>query len=123
VASEVGTREALAHVLSTYTKQGGPDLTVDLREGLETVLVRVDNYRPRSLRILDGSDVVGDIEERPGSEPLHANHVRRELAHTLGREVARALARNGDLPAVLAGRLLEAPSSNGVANRSRVFAA
>jgi len=52
--------------------------------------------------LLYRSDVVGDIPDQPGAEPLRGVHLPAALARPLAREYATALARDGVLPALLA---------------------
>lgn len=122
IADTAGTIDALDHLLAMHPTSGAPEMVVDLAEGLEAVLAQIDGRRPRSLRIVHGSDLVGELPERPGSEPLRAAHVRRALAGSFARQTARALARDGTMPPILAASLVEPSAESRVAARTQVVA-
>ncbi len=121
VAESSGSLDALARLLASAPERREPEMVVNLADGLDTVFAQVEARRPRSLRILHRGELVGDIEERAGWEPLRASHVRRELARGFGRRVAAAFARAGIIPAVIGVPLLKSPPEHSVAARTKAL--
>lgn len=110
VASVAGTRAAFEALRPAIREHGVPDLTIDLAEGWKAAEDRLDALRPRSVRLVIGSCLVGDIQDVPGAEPLRGVHLRPLLATSLRAEYLRALVSAGRAPATLAPLFYAAPS-------------
>jgi GT2 family glycosyltransferase len=100
VLGELGPQQSLDAFLaegSGSAGQHGPEIEIDLRDGLGAAERRLDAVRPGSVRALYGSQEVGRIPPRPGAERLRGCHMRRLLASELARPLYTALARAGAL--------------------------
>jgi len=98
VAEEFGTRHALADFLQNslnHSSGDGPEIEIDLRDGLAAAEQRLDVERPAALHIRYGPQPVGHIAPRPGTERLRGAHLRRILATDLARPMLKALALDG----------------------------
>jgi len=98
VTEEIGSRHALADFLRnslSHSSGDGPEIEVDLREGLAAAEQRLDAERPAALRIRYGPWPVGHIAPKPGTERLRGVHLRRILATDLAPPMLKALALEG----------------------------
>ena len=102
VAGAIGSRAALARLIASAPAVGGPALTIDLASGLEDAETRIDETRPRSLRLVFGADEIGTVPEVPGAEPLRGIHLKALLAKRFRPEYLRALTASGAVPETLA---------------------
>ena len=75
--------------------QTGPDIDLDLAEGLEAAEQLLDRARPTCAAIHYGPHLVGWIPPRPGAECLRGVHLRRILAVELLPALRRALIQAG----------------------------
>jgi glycosyltransferase involved in cell wall biosynthesis len=94
-AEELGTRRALASFLQGgpgRVDEGGHEIELDLREGLETAERRLDEERPAGACIRYGQQPVGRILPQPGAERLRGTHLRPILATDLAWPLLMALA-------------------------------
>jgi GT2 family glycosyltransferase len=125
VAAEAGSPRLLAELLSAAPSSDQPELALGLADGLDVACQRVDELRPRSLRLTYRDRRVGDILDEPGSEPLRGTHVRAALAERLARPFAEALASDGKLPEAVAAlvRAEAAAPENTRAGAQEAFAA
>jgi glycosyltransferase involved in cell wall biosynthesis len=125
VAMELGNRQALAGFIEgglSAADEGGDDLEIDLRKGLEVAERQLDEARPWGVHIRYGRQSVGRIPPQSGFERLRGVHLRPILATDLSMPLLKALALEGSTqaataagPALVAGR---APSFDAVhANR------
>jgi hypothetical protein len=87
-------RAALLELDDRWSKSSEParEVEIDLAEGLEAVLERVESERPDALRVRFGDFVLGVIPAEPGAERLAARHVRRQIADRLDGPLGLALA-------------------------------
>lgn len=69
----------------------GPELEVDLADGIRSALDHVDRLRPRTLRIRFGEVPLARLADQPGSEPLRGIHVQATLAEDLNWPLFLAL--------------------------------
>ncbi len=98
VAAEVESEDALAARISTLGESWGTWanatrwLSIDLEEGIEHAVSRVERDRPDAIRVVLGDRHVGTIDPLPTAERLHGGHLRRLLATTLAHELRTALA-------------------------------
>lgn len=99
VAAAVGSRESLADLLIGAPGPEPPEFEVDLAAGIDAAARLIESHRPRSVRVVHGSRVIGDIPDVPGAERLRSVHLRRALARELAPAVAGALAAERGLPA------------------------
>ncbi|HXH05023.1 MAG TPA: hypothetical protein VNI83_00375, partial [Vicinamibacterales bacterium] len=74
---------------------------VDVASGFERAEQWIDERRPRSLLVRCGRHLVGIIADEAGAEPLRGLHLRRRLATDLAPALLRALAADGQVPAIL----------------------
>jgi GT2 family glycosyltransferase len=91
VGQALQSRENLATLLARATAEERPEATIDLAVGVDSAARVIDTERPRSVRLVYGSRLVGEIPHVPGSERLRSPHLRRALARELGHAFAAAL--------------------------------
>ncbi len=68
-------------------------LEIDLALGLEEAERRLDEARPRALRLSWNDRPIGNVPEDPGCEPWRGGHLRKLLADRFADDLARELAR------------------------------
>jgi glycosyltransferase involved in cell wall biosynthesis len=98
IAAELGSRRALAGFVESglsTVDEGGDELEIDLRNGLETVERQLDDARPLGIHIRYGRQFVGRIPPQPGVEGLRGVHLRPILAADLAMPLLKALALEG----------------------------
>jgi GT2 family glycosyltransferase len=123
VAQAIGSRARLDAVLAEPAGSAGPELTIDLSEGLPAAEQRLDARRPRTARLVYGDRLVGEIEPRPGAEPLRGVHLRPLLARTFAARYLRALALEHQMPEPLATAFLQFVPPAASAGQPEAFAA
>jgi hypothetical protein len=101
VAQAAGTPAHLDALLARAPATPEPSIELDLEHGLAPAEERLDALRPRTVRLVYGTLMVGDISDRPGAEPLAGRHLRPLLARSFRLEYFRALAAAGSAPAPL----------------------
>jgi glycosyltransferase involved in cell wall biosynthesis len=94
VQHELGTRRALASFLqgSPAKNADGPEIEIDLRDGLKAAVERFDEVRPASVHFVYGDQPVGCVPTRPGSERLRGAHLAPLLATEMAVPLLTALA-------------------------------
>ncbi|MDB5074705.1 MAG: glycosyltransferase, partial [Chloroflexi bacterium] len=94
VAEGVGTKRALTKLLQGEPAQAykGPEIDIDLREGIEAAERRLDEERPHGVRIRFGILPIGRIPAQVGAERLRAAHLRPFLAKDVAWQLLAALA-------------------------------
>ena len=94
VAEEAGDRRSVLNLLQEGPAREndiGPEVEIDLQEGVPAAEQRLDAERPHAVRLRYGSRVLGRIPSRPGSERLRGEHLRSLLAGTLAWPFLTAL--------------------------------
>jgi glycosyltransferase involved in cell wall biosynthesis len=126
VAVELGSRRALAGFIEgglPPVDEGGDEIEIDLRQGLEAAERQLDEARPSGVHIRYGRQSVGRIPPQPGVEGLRGVHLRPILATNLAMPLLQALALEGSTAAASdAGHVLvagPAPSLEAVHADSR----
>jgi GT2 family glycosyltransferase len=112
VAHALGSRAALAALLSQQPPGLPPEDAVDVADGVGAAASRIDERRPRSVRVTFRGRHVGDIPAVPGSEPLRGIHLRAALAGELSLSFAQALAAEHQLPDPIGVRLRAQAEAN-----------
>lgn len=102
VALAVGTPANLDALLATAPAVSEPVVTLDLADGLEAAAGRLDRLAPRAARLVVAGELVGDVPDLPGAEPIQGRHLRPLLATSFRLPYLRALATAGVVPAALA---------------------
>jgi len=94
VTEEAGDRHSVLNLLQEGPAREddiGPEIEIDLQEGVPAAEQRLDAERPHAVRLRYGPRVLGRIPSRPGSERLRGEHLRASLAGTLAWPFLRAL--------------------------------
>jgi glycosyltransferase involved in cell wall biosynthesis len=102
VALTVGSPAALQALLARAETAPQVPIPIDLSQGLEAAAAALDSVRPRAARFVLGAELVGDVADVPGEEPLRGVHLRPLLGTILRDSYLLALARTGRVPATLA---------------------
>lgn len=101
VIDELGAnRRILASFLQgglIHAHQDGPEIELNLRQGLEAAERQLDAERPMAVHIRYGQQPVGRIPPQPGAERLRGIHLRPILATDLAAPLLTALALEGAL--------------------------
>ena len=116
VAGAIRSRAELARLVSSAPAPEAPALTIDLASGLADAEARIDETRPRALRLVFGAEEIGRVPEVPGAEPLRGIHLKVLLGKRFRREYLRALTSSGAVPETLAAAARSgsrAPGSGG----------
>jgi glycosyltransferase involved in cell wall biosynthesis len=106
VGVELGSRRALAGFIEggqSPVDEGGDEIEIDLRQGLEAAERQLDEARPSGVHIRYGRQSVGRIPPQPGVEGLRGVHLRPVLATDLAMPLLKALALEGSTEAASAG--------------------
>ena len=122
VARAIGSRADLAGLIASAPAVQGPALTIDLASGLPDAVTRIDETRPRSLRLVFGDEEIGTMAEVPGAEPLRGIHLKVILAERFRREYLRVLTASGAVPETLAAAARCAQGAPGSDGRDVVAA-
>ena len=94
VAEEAGDRRSVLDLLQEGPPREdsiGPEIEIDLQEGVPAAEQRLDAERPHAVRLRFGPRVLGRIPSYPGSERLRGEHVRASLAGTMAWPYMTAL--------------------------------
>jgi GT2 family glycosyltransferase len=102
---EAGSAAAIRELRERDVPPGASPLVVDIGIGLELAERMIDDIRPPALRVLMRGELVCQLDEMVGAEPLRGMHLRPLLLKGFAREYAAACARAGVLPDGLRGCL------------------
>ncbi|MBD1862210.1 MULTISPECIES: glycosyltransferase family 2 protein [Trichocoleus] len=94
IAEASSTQQALTTFLQGSRPVSSPnllDIEIDLKAGLAQAECRLEQERPTGVRLHYGKQIIGRIPAIPGTERLHAAHLRPTLATTLAPALIPAL--------------------------------
>jgi hypothetical protein len=96
-----GGMEHVAAMLRNAPAPAEPELELDLACGIAEAEHKLDELRPRSLRLVYGKHLIATAPERDGAERLRGIHLREMIVRHFPRKYLRAAALAGAIPDVL----------------------
>jgi GT2 family glycosyltransferase len=98
VAEASGGRDRFRQLFDRAPKGEVPEITIDLRDGIEPAKRLVDTKRPASARLMFAGEHVGDIGAEAGAERLRGEHLPKLLVERFALEYIRAASKAGAVP-------------------------